>query len=365
MSPDLGKIRCATLNVNGFSSKPDKRLRMFTLLVKHKIDIAFVTEHHANVNNATKFEQEWATLSQGKAIFAPTDRTGAKGVAILFGHNLKKPQISNQRISVIGRSLSVEVKINQKTNKLLCTYAPNPPRERKQFVDQVNNEESSLLPVIWGGDFNFVEDPSLDRTGTPASYHTAGINQVRIFKNNHNLCDPFRIEYPNSRRFTYRGRPIASNDGLPFQSRIDRFYLPKRYLNKHSTLILPITDSDHDLVVCTFNPPSHGAKKVRGEGIWKFNTKYLQDVAFVRNIENAIDKFLPREESFDNIHKFWDALKSWFKIKSMDYIYQKSKSDKQALNKALKDLENESEKLIPDHTVINRLTEEIANFETN
>lgn len=139
-------IKCATLNVNGLTSDPDKRSNIFQLFIKYKLDIIFVTETHATVTNITTLQKQWVDMAKGKAFFSPAISSRSGGVAILFGPKFDSVSPQNIQNTITGRTLSMEIK--NKTNKLICIYAPNAPADRKAFFDKINVEESSPLPII-------------------------------------------------------------------------------------------------------------------------------------------------------------------------------------------------------------------------
>ena len=126
----MDKIKIGTLNVNGLKES-GKRKKILLFLLRRNLDIIFLTETHATISEIPIYEKEWHELTSGSAIFAPTDNPGSGGVAFLFGHNYKKPDTKNKKISIQNRTLSCEIKINNKWHKIMVTYAPNLPTPRK------------------------------------------------------------------------------------------------------------------------------------------------------------------------------------------------------------------------------------------
>ena len=208
----MGRIRTATLNVRGLG-EPHKRARIFQLLIHRKIDIALVTETHTEEENIQAMQDEWYSYSNNKSFFAASDQTGAKGVAILLGKDFPEENVQNQAITMPGgRILSLQVNFDGSPHKIMVSYAPNTPAQRRTFFEDINEREGSQIPVIWGGDFNHVDDIALDRKGgNPASRHTIGSTSVQFFKNAHNLVDPYRIENPTKTEFTWMG-PVPENE---------------------------------------------------------------------------------------------------------------------------------------------------------
>ena len=357
----MDKIKCAAYNVNGLADAK-KRSQIFTLFKKHKFDIIFVSETHVSETNISKFSQEWNNLTNGKAFFSPAISSASGGVAILFGENQKISQPENIKNSIAGRCLSMDIKLCDKKTKLICVYAPNNTSQKREFFSTLCVEENANN-IIMAGDFNMTESPDLDRLGTDSADHSAGLPKLKIFKHNNNLCDPFRIEFPNRKLYTYKS--YSQINGINSQSRIDRFYVNKRLLNNFKSRIIPSNLSDHDLVTFAFEPQKHNASARPGEGVWKFNTKLLQDEEFVTIINNKIDSFIAREHEYPNIQEFWDALKMALKICAQDYNIKKKRRDKIAFENAINELQLESDKNTPDLPKIAQLSSFIADLERN
>ena len=71
-----------------------------------------------------------------------------------------------------------------------------------------------------GGDFNMVENLTLDRQGgKPNRQHLYGLEELNEIKQNFNLKDIWRTQNKFKRKFTHE------NGILDFKSRIDRFYI--------------------------------------------------------------------------------------------------------------------------------------------
>ena len=137
----MDKLTLVTLNVNGLSAR-SKRTGIFQLLLEKNPDICFLTETHARAKKIPKYTKLWQKMGGTNAIFEPAMTDGFKGVALLFGKNFN-PQFGNTKHSIEGRSLSTEIEISGKKHKILVTYAPNQPRERRTFFEQISLLEST------------------------------------------------------------------------------------------------------------------------------------------------------------------------------------------------------------------------------
>ena len=258
--------------------------------------------------------------------------------------------------------------IAQIRHKILCIYAPNNSTKRQDFFREILEKEPSNLPTIWGGDFNCVEIESLDREGpSTKSTHTVGSTEIKSFNTVMELCDPFRINNPTAKEYTFRG--ITNENGITPRSRIDRIYIPKTYMAKQVTSFHPTAFSDHHMVVTTCTLANTQPKVSRGPGLWKLNTQILNDEVFVPRmneiIDDYIDDFSPTEADYENLHQYWDILKQTIKKYSSEYTRKKRRKESTLLDNALKDLEKEQLKPNSDQNIIDQCKITIAQAEKN
>ena len=99
-------------------------------------------------------------------------------------------------------------------------HAPNVRPQRKIFFDKLKCYVTPKYEVILGGDFNMVENLTIDRQGgNPNTLHQYGLEELNEVKRNCNLIDIWRTQNKFKTQFTYE------NDILDFNSRIDRLYI--------------------------------------------------------------------------------------------------------------------------------------------
>lgn len=169
-----------------------------------------------------------------------TTSQGRAGCAIL----IRKHMITSGHISVsngqqhsahtsCGRLLSKVIKWGGRTIQLASIYLPNESSKQKEFISAHLIPLCNAAPAnsikIWGGDFNFVENPSVDRLRrtcgilTPIQATTSNVGQH--WKTHlPDMLDIFRVRYPNSKsmtRFDYRSRNLPGSGA----ARLDRFYV--------------------------------------------------------------------------------------------------------------------------------------------
>lgn len=153
---------------------------------------------------------------------------------------------------------------------ICCIYLHNHPEPAAQFLHDVlqrhlGNTHRKLIVV---GDFNFVEDPSLDRyrhvgaSNLPADAQTPSDRKCMpvIKEFNAVLVDAYRHLHPASRGFTffsYRGA-----------ARLDRVYVARDLLRwTRVAEIGGVTPSDHRLACMHLAPRAAAQKALKGQGV--------------------------------------------------------------------------------------------------
>ena len=116
------------------------------------------------------------------------------------------------------------------------------------------------------GDWNLVQDFTLDTYNYLHVNNPRATQQVDNMKNYLDLCDPWRISFPDKRYYTWR-------QSTPFkQSRLDFFLISSELLSLvHKVCIFSGYRTDHSLVCLSLNLN----KIKRGPGFWKFNNSLL------------------------------------------------------------------------------------------
>ena len=257
-----------TLNVNGINERK-QRENLFQFLLNQNAQIYFITETHARKENIKAFKDEWLDLGGENAFFEPTNKKGSSGVAILFGKNFN-PQTSNINKMVPGKAFSIDANIHNINHTLLVTYAPNKPAKRKIFFNEIDEKCHTTEKILWGGDFNCVENITLDRSSdSRESIHKEGALQIKKIKDTHFLSDPFREKNPNLFEYTFTARNTILRIGS--RARLDRFYIPESYSKQSQTTFLHnIPNTDHDCVITTIKIKQ---KHEKGKPYCKFNVK--------------------------------------------------------------------------------------------
>ena len=235
--------------------------------------------------------------------------------------------------------------------------------KKKHFFDSLNALETSVCPVILGGDFNCVEDLDLDKEGGGGSRRLlAGSEALTQFKNNHQLVDTFRFRYSDRKQYTFEDQSNNNNTQIPSKSRLDRIYIPTKHTQKLTCNILnDVGISDHKMVVTSFTPfGSINIKK--GKSLWRLNIDLLEDMDYITSINSLFDELIQIESQFEDIFHFWEIFKGRIKIFTINFEAKKKAKEKEILNKALLDLSKELEKpfSLRDPNQIKRLKDHIS-----
>ena len=238
--------------------------------------------------------------------------------------------------------------------QIINIYAPTNTSVRKTFYLILQNVIEKNKNTILAGDFNMIENLSLDRLGgNPNKTHTIGIQSLNKIKNNHNLEDIWRRKNPYKKHFTYHN---AENS---IHSRLDRIYTTKTIKAK-SCNIIPTTISDHDSVSVTLQVSK---KEPKGPGIWKLNTSILKHKAF-EDIFNKFWKYWQEQKiNYKNQNDWWDIGKLYFKTIAIDYctkINQKLNKNYQTL---MKNIIEEKSSLKPDISKIEECEQKLEEIE--
>jgi exonuclease III len=88
----------------------------------------------------------------------------SKGVAFLFSKRLQ-PVVGKIYKDNDGRIFKLDCSLSDIKFTLINVYCPNDHIERKTFLENLTHHVPQGHYVVLGGDFNFVENPALDKAG--------------------------------------------------------------------------------------------------------------------------------------------------------------------------------------------------------
>ena len=266
------------------------------------------------VLDTKEVENMWSAEWGYRAVFGGLSSASAD-VSILFNNNFYF-QIVRQFSDPEGRFVLFDVKIDNKILTLLNIYAPN--EDKPVFFENIYNNLVSFecREIILGRDFNPVLDVVNDKAGGNKTTHQKSLKQLESIKENLDLIDIWRIQHPETKRFTWRRRQPD------IQCRLDFFLISSSLCTSTlETDILPGYNTDHSLITLSISTQSNP----RGPSFWKLNTSLLSDLDYVKSIKKTIQKVSKQYESDNDVDEvlLWEMIKMQIRADSISFAKQK------------------------------------------
>jgi exonuclease III len=344
-------FKIGTFNVNGTR---DFRKRGFLnqYLIDEEIDVCFIQETHITcLAEVRVFLQVW----EGKGYFA-FGGTRGRGVGILFRKGFQV-KIEKYTLDPGGRFIYLDVDIQGGKFRFCNVYAPNDEKLRKDFIISLSGFLTGNRQVILGGDFNFVEDTSLDKRGGNPDRGMVGKEEMRSVRDDFDLVDVFRSVHTVTTEYTWFSSSVAC--------RLDRFYISRNDLSMVQSIAINAPAphiSDHAMVHMSLAAPD----SARGPGYWKCNSKILEERDFISQFTTFWSDLIAQEQHFTRF--WWDGAK----LEIKNFLVQQSKIRSKQNYIRLKDLQAQLA-LYKDFNLINigefdgkikQLETQIRDFET-
>jgi hypothetical protein len=176
----------------------------------------------------------------------------------------------------------VDIVINKHQFNLMNIYGPN--EDDPQFIRTLKSQ-MEMMPhssFVIGGDFNVVQEFTLDTRNIQSMNYPKAHDIVEAMKTDLDLFGPWRESNPNAHLFTWHARNK--------QSRIDYWLTFNDVMDLiDGSTILPGYRSDHSLIKLDLKLTNHE----KGPGHWKFNNYYLlRDREYVNQVKYCIPKRL-------------------------------------------------------------------------
>ena len=217
-------------------------------------------------------------------------------------------------------------------------YNANTEKDQCQTINSLNEQLSKhdlndSNPFL-SGDMNVIFDIHLDALGGNPSLKTKSLPPLINLIDNLDMCDIFRVRFPNKKRFTFRQK---SSKKQLIHRRLDYVFVPNTFQEYVTNVdILPSFQSDHSPVMVSFEfSKNHN----RGRGMWKFNNSLLHDDGFCDGIKDTIVLTL-NDNSDSNPHLKWEILK--YELRKFSIKFSKNRSKLRNLQK------NAHEKIVKD-----------------
>ena len=133
---------------------------------------------------------EASKLWEGKSFWS-FGTTRSCGMAILLNKQLCFKVTSENR-DTDGTLLCLDINMADRKFRLINVYMHNNAVTRKEFINDLEGYLITPREIILGGDFNFVEDISLDKMGGNLDGGNSGAVNMGLLKSDFYLVDAFQ-----------------------------------------------------------------------------------------------------------------------------------------------------------------------------
>ena len=273
---------------------------------------ALIETHHKSEDDFPDEFKEYKVTHH--LIHTPTHVETHGGIIVFIS---KLYDITDQKVIIPGRLLNIKIihKDTKREHNLSLFYGPRWNNMRKEeilktinYFDTIHDIENNNMIL---GDFNFI-DNDLDK-GMKMDKRDKIIKPTwDHFKSKNAIVDPFRIQYPKKKTYSY----IAPAG----KSRGDRVYISEDNIKDITNLKYINTpfNSAHKIMTFDLND-----QQDIGPGYWKMNSSILNDQPYKKEIEDAIKGI--NELQIDNPIDWWDIFIIVVRGITASYTKQKAK----------------------------------------
>ena len=243
--------------------------------------------------------------------------------------------------------LSIKIQLNARVITLVNVYAPNSKTQQQVLFNQYKGLWDTSKPIIFMGDWNFVDDPHNDIIGRDSGNDMLPPQAFEIWREIHQLIDATKIRN-NPLKITRWNVQHSSG------SRLDRMYVSGNM--GHWVLIthnhaIPCalsssqrhTISDHNLISTTIAM----SDTPKGEGYWKLNIQILKNFKLQSIILRMMQNFLLNSTTKKPKFKRHDILKGHLIMVLRDWSKARAKhiaKDAKKIKQYVMIIEDETQK---------------------
>ena len=368
-------LNILSINIHGLNDDKERENKFSWLKNLASIDLILFQETKcSSEKDAKKWQRQWFYPS----IFSHSSQNRAiAGTAFLLTKT-GKSKIRDFEIISLPTDHYGAISIiwgNTRWN-IINFYAPSVAHDRDLFfkncniLDEINNFQSCSKPDLFhfnilGGDFNCIENPSLDKIGGLSS-GTFGFNSLKSIFAQLDLEDWWRKANPAPSKDNIVTTWDNKSKTKSIKVRLDRFYTPITgfsFIKNITHMQTPEFISDHKAISLCLHDPEQEI----GPGYWKLNCSLLKDPSYIDIINEAIDRLILEKSRFDNLNNWWDNLKLTIKKISIKFASQKKKEEektKESLITLLSKLEKQANGQPDNAKIIHELLEAKSKFNT-
>lgn len=254
----------------------------------------------------------------------------ARGAAIIISKN-----ILFEPVQVIedanGRYVMVSGLLQNLPVVLVSIYAPNWDNEQFFINLFAKIPNTDTRHILIGGDFNLVQDTSLDRSSPKQISLSNSAKAVLNCSTHLGISDPWRYRNPHSKVFSFFSPPHQSF------SQIDFFLIDNKLLH------VVTASSYHPIVISDHGPTSLDTDFpfTTSPSLWKFSSHLLADQEFKNFVATQINNYIEFNDTSEVDSEFlWEALKAFVRGQIISFISNLHKAERaqrqEILNKLFK-----------------------------
>jgi len=326
----MDELTILTMNVQGFKDFK-KRKKVLHWASKKKFDVFLTQETHFESKDKDEWESSWDGViinSAGEI----KNKNISKGVSIFIRDGLDH-EILEKHIDKYGRYIILFMRIRNHHCTVVNYYGPN--KDSPDTLSTMLNiiDEIECNNVIFGGDFNFVFNPEIDKLGGTSNTNYKCRDTLLSWMDDRKYLDIWRVKNPKCNQFTWRSNRVPR-----VYCRLDFFVVSCNIAGSTSFCeIKPGLCSDHSCVLLKVSLDPN----TRGRGFWKFNNSLLDDPLFCTELENTIGNTAIDNKGTEE-QLFWETLKCTMRGCCIAYSIKRKKQNKckmEALNGEIEELE--------------------------
>lgn len=298
-------LRFISWNLKG-ANQPVKINKVMAHLKQLRGDIFFLQETHLRSSEVRRIRRPWVG-----DMFHSKFSARARGAAILIRKGVPF-EPSNSIEDPNGRFVIVSGRLCGTPVVMACVYAPTWDDDKfiSGFFSSLPKVDDHYL--IIGGDFNLIQDPTLDRSSTNLQALSKSAKVLDTYKTSLGLFDPWRAKFHSTKAFSFFSHVHHS------YSRIDFFLLDNYFLSAvHSCEYHSIVISDHAPTSVDIGFPS----RVPHTRQWRLNSSLLAQAPFKAFLDMQISFFFDTNDSPETSRRtLWETFKAYMRGQAISYV---------------------------------------------
>ena len=316
-------LRFISWNLKGIN-QTIKRNKVMSHLNLLRGDVFFLQETHLRSSDVNRIKRPWLGHT-----FHSKFPCRARGAAILVHKNV--PFVfSNSIEDRNGRFVIITGILCDLPVVMACVYAPTWDDDHfiTSFFSSLPKVDDHYL--IIGGDFNLIQNPSLDRSSTTPQALSRSAKVLDTYMTSLGLFDPWRAKYQSDKVFSFFSHVHRS------YSRIDFFLLDNYFSSEiHSCEYHSIVISDHAPVSVDICLPSNIPPSRR----WRLNSSLLAQASFKDFLNVQISLFFDTNDSPEISRcTLWETFKAFMRGQIISYVSSLKKAERAESESLIKEI---------------------------